>query len=94
MQAQGHLQLFLRIFGNGDNPQRASDAPRWRVEDNGMVGIENGFPEAVRSELARYGHILVERPSSAFGGAQLIQRHGDYWVAASDHRKDGYAGGA
>ena len=31
MQAQGHLQLALRILGHGQNPQSAADAPRWRV---------------------------------------------------------------
>ena len=31
MQAQGHVQLALRILAYGQNPQAASDAPRWRV---------------------------------------------------------------
>lgn len=31
MQAQGHMQMALRIMLHGQNPQAAIDAPRWRV---------------------------------------------------------------
>jgi len=31
MQAQGHVQMMVRIFACGQNPQAAADAPRWRV---------------------------------------------------------------
>ena len=31
MQHQGHVQMVTRIFDHGQNPQAASDAPRWHV---------------------------------------------------------------
>src|SRR6185437_10223735 len=31
MQAQGHLQMAVRILRYGQSPQAAADAPRWRV---------------------------------------------------------------
>lgn len=33
MQAQSHVQVTTRIADHGQNPQAASDAPRWRVMD-------------------------------------------------------------
>jgi gamma-glutamyltranspeptidase/glutathione hydrolase len=94
MQAQGHLQMLLRIFGAGQSPQAASDAPRWRVESEGRLFLEHGFPEAAAAELARRGHPIQSEGAAGFGGAQLIYRldAGGY-VAASDHRKDGQAVG-
>ena len=31
MQHQGHVQMVTRVFDHGENPQAASDAPRWHV---------------------------------------------------------------
>src|SRR3546814_7724042 len=42
IQAQGHLQLALRILGYGQNPQAAADAPRWRIDSGRRVGVEPG----------------------------------------------------
>jgi gamma-glutamyltranspeptidase/glutathione hydrolase len=92
MQPQGHLQMMLRVFGHGQNPQAASDAPRWQVMDDGSVGVEREFdPEVVRGLEAR-GHRVQTLPQILFGGAQLIYRldEGGH-VAGSDHRKDGQA---
>ena len=90
MQAQGHLQMVLRVFGHGQNPQAASDAPRWQVTQSGEIAFEPGFPCA--EELAGYGHrVLENQPPGLFGGAQLILRSADGYCAASDHRKDGCA---
>ena len=48
------------------------------------------------NELLARGHKLKEaglEASFAFGGAQLIYRLEDGYLAASDHRKDGQAVG-
>jgi gamma-glutamyltranspeptidase/glutathione hydrolase len=96
MQAQGHVQMVTRMIEYGQNPQAASDAPRWVVNPDGSVGLEDGFDARVAAELAARGHRLAaaEAINFAFGGAQLIWRlaEGGY-VAASDHRKDGGAVG-
>ncbi|MHC4778793.1 MAG: gamma-glutamyltransferase family protein, partial [Planctomycetota bacterium] len=44
MQAQGHVQMMVRIFGHGQNPQAASDAPRWQVLEDFRIAFEEGFP--------------------------------------------------
>ncbi|TVR92773.1 MAG: gamma-glutamyltransferase family protein [Trueperaceae bacterium] len=97
MQAQGHVQMTLRMVGHQQNPQAASDAPRWRVTGGRGVALEAGVPDAVAQALVDLGHVVQRSApdeSFGFGGAQLIWRdgHGGY-VAGSDHRKDGQAVG-
>jgi gamma-glutamyltranspeptidase/glutathione hydrolase len=94
MQAQGHLQMMVRIFAYGQNPQAAADAPRWHVGEDGRLSLEQGFGEGVRTGLAKRGHLLTgDKPASLFGGAQIIHRMADGYCAASDPRKDGQAVG-
>ena len=94
MQAQGHVQMMIRIFGYGQNPQAASDAPRWRVMENGQIAFERGVSAAVLEALEHRGHkTLPNSHETHFGGAQLICRLDDGYCAASDHRKDGEAVG-
>jgi len=94
MQPQGHVQMMVRLFDYGQNPQAAADAPRWRVLDDLGVALETGFAPDVVDDLARRGH-RIERVAFGpyFGGAQLIYRLGDGYVAASEPRKDGQAVG-
>jgi gamma-glutamyltranspeptidase/glutathione hydrolase len=94
MQAQGHVQMVSRIVDQGLNPQAASDAPRWRVlDDNHGVAVEWNMPQATIDGLASRGHPVSVAPrfDVEFGCAQAALRldNGAY-VAASDHRKDGY----
>ena len=94
MQSQGHVQTALRVLHYGQNPQAAADAPRWRVTGGLKVAVEPGFDAGVASELATRGHeVTVERGNGvfAFGGAQLVLRRGDSYIAGSDPRKDGQA---
>src|SRR3546814_3225821 len=97
MQAQGHVQMVVRTQLHGQNPQTASDAPRWRVISGRQVAIEAALPERVVAALEERGHRIVrETPDVAafgFGGAQLIHKLADGYVAGSDHRKDGQAVG-
>lgn len=94
MQAQGHVQMMIRIFGYGQNPQAASDAPRWQVFEGGRIALEEGISDEIRQELEHRGHHLMpDTPETIFGGAQLIYRLEGGFCAASDHRKDGEAVG-
>lgn len=96
MQAQGHLQMTLRTMLWGQDPQAASDAPRWQVISGRKVAVENAMPEATVEALRKMGHDVVREGTEAefgFGGAQLIRRQGDGYIAGSDHRKDGCAVG-
>ncbi len=93
MQAQGHLQMALRLLVWGQNPQAASDAPRWKVTDGLGVSVEQGVPLKTVEALRDLGHeVTVADGSGPFGGAQLVVRTEDGgYVAGSDHRKDGQA---
>ena len=93
MQSQGHIQLVIRLVDYNQNPQACSDAPRWIVNEDYSLSMEERIPAAVKDELAKRGHRIVgaERPMFGFGGAQLIHRLDDGYCAASDHRKDGGA---
>ena len=55
MQAQGHFQVVHRLVDHGDDPQAALDAPRWRVEEDGVVELEPGLAHLVSSLRGR-GH--------------------------------------
>ena len=94
MQTQGHVQMMIRMFDYEQNPQTASDAPRWHVLEDGQIALEPGFSTHVIDELKRRGHkIILNPPETLFGGAQLICCLNDGYCAASDHRKDGQAVG-
>jgi len=94
MQAQGHLQMMVRMFDYNQNPQAASDAPRWHLMEDGTVALEAGVKVAVAEELKRKGHeIVLHEPEHVFGGAQLIARLDDGYCGGSDHRKEGLATG-
>lgn len=96
MQAQGHVQMLSRIFTYGQNPQAASDAPRWYLQEDGSIVFEKGTDEEIVRDLVETrGHRLsMDPPPFSFGGAQLIYRLDNGWYCgASDHRKDGQAAG-
>jgi gamma-glutamyltranspeptidase / glutathione hydrolase len=92
MQPQGHVQMITRLVDYGQNPQAASDAPRWRVMGGLKVALELGYEPEVLEALSSRGH-EVEEVSLTFGGAQLILKLEEGYLAASDHRKDGQAVG-
>ena len=96
MQAQGHAQMIIRIYDYGQNPQTASDAPRWRVLEDNQLHLESGFDANVAAALRDLGHRLYDGQAdeeTGFGGAQLIYRTANGYIGGSDHRKDGLAAG-
>ena len=95
MQHQGHVQMVHRIFDLGENPQAASDAPRWQVLPDYTLALEDGFSDRVAAALAERGHNVARVAAGVplFGGAQLVYRLDDGYCAASDHRKEGLATG-
>ena len=95
MQAQGHAQMMIRLADYRQNPQAASDAPRWRVDDDYSVNVEHGVTDEVIADLRRRGHAMkqADRWSTDFGRAQLIFKMEDGYFAASERRTDGQAVG-
>ena len=93
MQAQGHVQMVVRLVDYLQNPQAAADAPRWQVLQGLEVDLERGFrPEVIEKLLSR-GHVLHSNSRWVFGGAQLIHRLETGYCAASEPRKEGQAVG-
>ena len=94
MQHQGHVQMVRRLFDHRQNPQAATDAPRWHVYPDFSVGLEPGFDPSVAEELRARGHrVRFEPREFIFGGAQLIVKTEHGYVGGSDHRKEGLAAG-
>ena len=106
MQPQGHVQVLLNLLDFGMDLQAAGDAPRFYhtdsseptgtvMKDGGALALEPGVPEAVRQELARRGHRLVDTSPAAFGGYQAVWRDPSTGVyfGATEARKDGCAAG-
>jgi gamma-glutamyltranspeptidase/glutathione hydrolase len=94
MQAQGHLQMLLRVLRYRQNPQAAADAPRWRVVKGRSVAVEPEMGADSMNALKDRGHDISIEPADAFGfgGAQLILKGEDgTYVSGSDPRKDGQA---
>lgn len=80
------------------NPQACSDAPRWRINDDGVLTVEHTVPADVVEGLRRMGHEPEVAPADSldFGSAQLIRRLDGSdvaYAAGSDHRRDGQAVG-
>jgi gamma-glutamyltranspeptidase / glutathione hydrolase len=93
VQAQGHVQFLLNHFVFGMDVQAAIDAPRFRHYDRLRVALEAPVTDSVRAALAAMGHVLIDQPPIAFGGAQAIIRLPKGYAAGSDPRKDGMAVG-
>jgi gamma-glutamyltranspeptidase/glutathione hydrolase len=93
VQAQGHVQFLLDHFVFGMDLQAAIDAARFRHYDGRRVALEAPIGDGVRAALTAMGHVLIEQPTVAFGGAQAIVRLPKGFAAASDPRKDGMAVG-
>ena len=95
IQPQGHVQTLVRMLDHGMNAQAALDAPRWRWNREGTLDLEPSFDRDVRAGLAALGHNLVQTSDSYFdfGAGQFVVKLDDGYLAASDPRRDGQAGG-
>lgn len=93
VQAQGHVQFLLNHLVFGMDLQESIDAPRFRHYDGLRVALEAPVTDAVRAQLVAMGHVLIQQPPIAFGGAQAIVRLPKGYAAGSDPRKDGMAVG-
>ena len=99
MQPQGHLQVLTNLMDYRLDPQKALDAPRFRVDERGGLGvaIETGVPLRTRRALSAMGHDLQPEATftHTFGSGDIIARDPETGVlwGASDPRKDGCAMG-
>lgn len=92
-QAAGHSHVLSNLADFGMGLQQALDAPRVFADPiSGNLKVERGISDAVRQQLADYGHNVVV-PEEPIGGAQaiLMNHHTGTLIGASDPRKDGLA---
>ena len=64
------LQAIVNLIDHGMSLQQAVEAPRLWTE-GGALELEQGFPDAVASELAARGH-RIERVQRVAGGMNAI----------------------
>ena len=90
MQPQGHLQVVSSMVDHGFNPQSALDAPRWRVEPDGVV-VEPEVGAGVVEGLRRRGHRVGVAPNRLdFGRGQIICRlESGVYAGGTEPRTDG-----
>ena len=106
MQPQGHAQIIVNLRDFGMNLQEAGDAIRFhhtgsseptgtRMNDGGVLHIEDGLPDSVLATLRRRGHHLASESAGAYGGYQAIWRDPvtGIYAGATEKRKDGCAAG-
>jgi gamma-glutamyltranspeptidase/glutathione hydrolase len=104
-QPQMHAQILINMIDFDMNLQEAGDAPRIlhtgssqptgeKMQDGGVVSLENGFSDHTRRELIKMGHRLQEAVGP-FGGYQAIKWDAEnkVYIGASESRKDGHAAG-
>lgn len=92
MQPQGHVQMVVNMTDYHLNPQAALDAPRWRFLEGNTVLLEQSVPRFITSGLSDRGHTInVTGGVEFFGKGQMVLRHGEALVAASEPRADGGA---
>jgi gamma-glutamyltranspeptidase/glutathione hydrolase len=93
-QAQVHAQLLAHVVDDGDDIQRALDAPRWYVEPGRWtVQAEPTLGDDVLASLEARGH-RVRRTNpldSRMGHAHAIAPTGTGYLAATDPRAEGAA---
>ena len=105
-QPHVHVQFMTRLIDYEQDPQKTVESPRWRLAvDEPAILVERGMDPAVHRELERRGHRIVATETHypagnspfgnaiLFGGAQMIYRLEDGYIAASDPRRDGQAVG-
>ncbi|WP_419421265.1 gamma-glutamyltransferase (plasmid) [Legionella sp. D16C41] len=91
MQAQGHVQMIVRLCDYLQDPQTILNAPRWYISPENEISIEHGINSAVINELQSRGHSIIPSPTIIYGGGQAIYCLKNGYLAASDPRKDGCA---
>jgi gamma-glutamyltranspeptidase/glutathione hydrolase len=92
-QTQTLTQILLNRLLLGMPPQRAVEAPRWRVYGDNLLAAEERMPVRLRARMHSAGFRVVVRPRSGeFGGAQMIEVDlaSGARIAAADDRREAY----
>jgi gamma-glutamyltranspeptidase/glutathione hydrolase len=96
-QSQAHAQFVANVVDFGMNVQMALESARFTkgTFDGCDLQMESRVPDAIRTELARRGHVItpVGAFSTAMGNGEAVMRDAKRGVnfGASDPRTDGAA---
>jgi gamma-glutamyltranspeptidase/glutathione hydrolase len=96
-QSQAHAQFVSNVVDFGMNVQQALEAARFtKTTFDGIdVAMEGRIPEAVRTELARRGHLITVLSNYSvqmgFGSAVVHDRRRGVNFSGTDPRVDGAA---
>lgn len=93
-QAQNHAQLLARIVDDGNDVQRALDAPRWHVDPGRWsVQAERSLGDEVLRGLEVRGHDVrrTQPLDSRMGHAHVIVPAADGYAVGTDPRAEGAA---
>jgi gamma-glutamyltranspeptidase/glutathione hydrolase len=92
-QPMGHVNTVLNTYVDGLDPQATLDLPRL-MPSGQVVKCEPAVSAAVRRDLARWGHRIVDA-DELLGGGQIIRidQKSGLLSGGSDPRKDGFAAG-
>jgi gamma-glutamyltranspeptidase / glutathione hydrolase len=91
-QAQTHLQLLTRIVDDGQDPQRAIDAPRWVISpQEWTVVAESPFGIEWMGDLRARGHRVsfTGELDPVMGHAHAILVEDNGYMGATDPRAEG-----
>ncbi len=93
MQAQGHLQIYRSLAKHSLDPQALVNAPRWKLNKDGKLLVEETFGAETLNGLKSLGHEIFMMPYGAydFGAAQMITKGTHGYAAGSEPRRDGQA---
>lgn len=105
IQVQSNLQIISQLIDFELDPQQAIEKPRWAWQplkstdpSPGRLSVEtlpnDSESQARIEELRKRGHVVNPIPLGAHPSAvQVIQKLGETYLAGSDPRAEGLAGG-
>jgi gamma-glutamyltranspeptidase/glutathione hydrolase len=92
---QTTVQMLCNVLDFGMNVQEAIEAPRFRLQEPGVMSAEGRFPQDVIDSLNSRGHTIARLPqgwSRLVGGAHGIELTGQgALLGGADPRRDGVA---
>lgn len=92
---QTTVQIICNVLDFGMNVQEAIEAPRFRLQEPGLMSFEGRFPQELVDDLNARGHTITRLPqgwSRLVGGAHGIQvTEHDTLMGGADPRRDGLA---
>jgi gamma-glutamyltranspeptidase/glutathione hydrolase len=92
---QTTVQMICNVLDFGMNVQEAIEAPRFRLQEPGLMNFEGRFPQKLVDALNARGHTITRLPqgwSRVVGGAHGIQvTDHETLLGGADPRRDGLA---